>query len=71
MECTSVGDRLIVCIQDEGYGFDPEATMADFPTDDAETGRGLLLMSLLMDEVTFSFNHGTKVFMSKRARPRD
>lgn len=48
-------DRVIVCVQDEGQGFDPEAI--DNPLDDSnlfrESGRGLFLMKRMADVVTY------------------
>ena len=48
-------DRVIVCVQDEGQGFDPEAI--ENPLDESnlmrESGRGLFLMKRIADVVTY------------------
>lgn len=48
-------DRVIVCVQDEGQGFDPEAI--ENPLDESnlmrESGRGLFLMKRMADVVTY------------------
>ena len=48
-------DRVIVCVQDEGQGFDPEAI--ENPLEESnlmrESGRGLFLMKRMADVVTY------------------
>lgn len=62
------GKAMVVRVRDEGPGFDPEAVhTADSPL--AERGRGLLLMSLLMDRVEHvRLPTGMEVRMEKRLR---
>jgi serine/threonine-protein kinase RsbW len=74
VEFTSVDDRdgitVIICVRDEGCGFDP-GELADplAPENLLKTsGRGIFLMRSLMDEMTFqrSAQGGMEVRMVKR-----
>lgn len=54
-------DGLTFCVQDEGDGFNP--TKISNPTDlnyDGDSGRGLFVMGLLSDNMSF-LNNGSKV----------
>lgn len=52
-------DRVIVCVQDEGQGFDPEAIENPLSDDNLlrESGRGLFLMKRMADVVTYDREH--------------
>ena len=64
-------DEARIAIRDEGSGFDP-ALVPD-PTDPAnmtrEHGRGLLLMRMFMDDVTFNDGGREVVLVKRRDRP--
>jgi serine/threonine-protein kinase RsbW len=69
IECSVSGDRdegILIVVRDPGSGFDPKSLPS--PTDDAnlhsEHGRGILLISALMDEVKHEQN-GTVIRMRK------
>lgn len=69
IECSVKGDRnegIQIVVRDPGKGFDPKSIPS--PTDDsnlhADHGRGILLISKLMDEVTHESN-GTVIRMRK------
>ena len=62
-------DRLILEVLDEGLGFDFEDCLQD-PTEpdniEREDGRGLFLMTRLMDRIERFSNHGNVVRMTLR-----
>ncbi|MGH7621935.1 MAG: ATP-binding protein [Gemmatimonadaceae bacterium] len=62
-------DRLILEVLDEGLGFDFEECLQD-PTEpdniEREDGRGLYLMTRLMDRIERFSNHGNVVRMTLR-----
>jgi serine/threonine-protein kinase RsbW len=69
VECTVTGDRdegITIVVRDPGNGFDPAALPS--PTEDAnlhaEHGRGILLITKLMDEVKHEQN-GSVIRMRK------
>lgn len=69
IECTVKGDRkegILIVVRDPGNGFDPKSIPS--PTDDSnlnsDHGRGILLISKLMDEVKHERN-GTVIRMRK------
>ena len=69
IDCSVTGDRdqgIMIVVRDPGTGFDPKAIPS--PTDDpnlhSEHGRGILLISSLMDEVKHECN-GTVIRMRK------
>jgi len=69
IECSVSGDRdegIQIVVRDPGSGFDPKSLPS--PTDDSnlhsEHGRGILLISTLMDEVKHEQN-GTVIRMRK------
>lgn len=58
VECEARPDMLLVRVQDEGGGFDPDSVPN--PLDDENlmktSGRGIFLMRSLMDKVTYHIN---------------
>jgi len=69
VECTVKGDRdegILIVVRDPGNGFDPKSIPS--PTEDSnihsDHGRGILLISKLMDEVKHERN-GTVIRMRK------
>jgi serine/threonine-protein kinase RsbW len=63
-----VGEGISLTVSDQGQGFDPR-TVPDSVTVEnleADHGRGIHLMKLAMDEVSFE-RRGTEVYMCKRA----
>jgi serine/threonine-protein kinase RsbW len=63
-----VGKGISLTVSDQGQGFDPR-TVPDSVTVEnleADHGRGIHLMKLAMDEVSFE-RRGTEVYMCKRA----
>jgi serine/threonine-protein kinase RsbW len=67
MTCEVTPSRLIIRVQDEGPGIDPD-TLPDPLAEEnllRENGRGVFLMRSLMDEVTFErFEGGSAVTMT-------
>ena len=67
IETEVIGNMVIICVEDEGEGFDPE-NLPD-PTIDEnllkESGRGVYLIKHLMDEVIYE-NGGRRIIMKKR-----
>jgi anti-anti-sigma factor len=63
---TVLADRVVVCVQDKGAGFDGAPTAGDDVY--ASGGRGIMFMRALMDRVEFSANEdgGTVVRLTKR-----
>jgi anti-sigma regulatory factor (Ser/Thr protein kinase) len=66
----SVNDdgALLIRVKDSGSGFDPSRLPNPIADENlfAEHGRGIFLMKQFMDQVEFSFDHGTEVRMYKR-----
>lgn len=65
---TRESSRIVIQVRDYGNGFDPDAVPD--PLDPAnllkENGRGLLILRVLMDEVSFhNTGHGTEVTLVK------
>jgi len=62
-----VGEGISITVSDQGQGFDPGAVPDPLSVDnlEAEHGRGIHLMKLAMDEVSFE-QRGTEVHMRKR-----
>ena len=58
---------LFVSVKDFGSGFDPNALPNPLAVENLlrNHGRGIFLMRQLMDEVEFSFDHGTEVRMRR------
>jgi serine/threonine-protein kinase RsbW len=63
-----VGKGISITVSDQGQGFDPSAVPDPLSVDnlEADHGRGIHIMKLLMDEVSFE-QRGTEVRMRKRA----
>jgi serine/threonine-protein kinase RsbW len=64
-----LGKGLSIIVKDQGQGFDPSAVPDPFALEKlkAENGRGIHLMKLAMDEVSFE-QGGTEVCMRKGPR---
>ena len=62
-----VGEGISLTVSDQGQGFDAHAVPDPVAVEnlEAEHGRGIHLMKLAMDEVSFE-HRGTEVHMSKR-----
>jgi serine/threonine-protein kinase RsbW len=62
-----VGKGISITVSDHGQGFDPSAVPDPLSLDnlEAEHGRGIHLMKLAMDEVSFE-QRGTEVHMCKK-----
>lgn len=58
-------DRLVAEVSDSGCGFDLEGLPKTLPNDLIEGGRGLRFIRSFMDEVSYSFDGGTTVRMTK------
>lgn len=66
-----LGKAVRLIVKDQGKGFEPSALSSPIgPAEtQAEHGRGIYLMKMMMDEVTF-WRGGTEVHMRKRLAPR-
>ncbi len=67
IETEITGNMVIMCVEDEGEGFDPE-NLPDPTLDEnllKESGRGVYLIKHLMDEVIYE-NGGRRIIMKKR-----
>jgi serine/threonine-protein kinase RsbW len=65
--CIHPGRELSIVVRDEGSGFDPSEVTA-IQNLHCETGRGIFLMSVFMDDVHFE-RGGTEVHLRKRFKP--
>lgn len=66
-------DRIVIIVQDEGEGFNPETVEDPLHPDNLlrERGRGIFILKSLMDEVEYSFpEKGTRVTMTKFKRKK-
>jgi len=66
IETENTGRKVVICVEDEGEGFDPER-LPDPTLDEnllKESGRGVYLISHLMDEVRYE-KGGRRVVMVK------
>jgi serine/threonine-protein kinase RsbW len=61
-----LGKGVLIIVKDHGQGFDPKAVPDPLAVErlEAEHGRGIHLMKLAMDEVSFQHG-GTEVHMRK------
>jgi serine/threonine-protein kinase RsbW len=59
---------LLIIVKDSGSGFDPSRLPDPLAAENllANHGRGIFLMKQLMDEVDFTFDHGTEVHMRRQ-----
>lgn len=66
------GKGMTIVVRDQGHGFDPKAVPDPLAFDNlgADRGRGIHLMKIAMDEVSFA-RGGTEVHMSKVGRKRE
>lgn len=61
-------DKLLVTVKDEGKGFNPKKISDPLAPENLlkESGRGIFILSTLMDEVKFRFDkNGTEISMVK------
>jgi serine/threonine-protein kinase RsbW len=65
------GHTLVVEICDPGPGFDPDRIPSPEPGELREGGMGIYFMRLTMDEVTYSFEEGTRVRLVKHLETVD
>ncbi len=61
------GEKLIVKIKDQGTGFNPDKISDPLAPENLlkESGRGVFILSTLMDEVKFNFDKGTEITLIK------
>ena len=61
------GEKLIVKIRDQGTGFNPDKISDPLAPENLlkESGRGVFILSTLMDEVKFNFDKGTEITLVK------
>ena len=72
VRCCCEGTKgVFIVVRDQGHGFDPNNVPNPLAVEnlDAEHGRGIHLMKLAMDEVSFE-RGGTEVRMRKASRPK-
>jgi serine/threonine-protein kinase RsbW len=69
--CCECGKGVLIVVRDQGHGFDPKGVPDPlaFENLNSEHGRGIHLMKLAMDEVSFE-RHGTEVRMRKASWPK-
>ena len=69
--CCECGKGVLIVVRDQGHGFDPNGVPDPlaFENLNSEHGRGIHLMKLAMDEVSFE-RHGTEVRMRKASGPK-
>lgn len=60
-------EKLIVKIKDQGTGFNPDLISDPLAPENLlkESGRGVFILSTLMDEVKFNFDKGTEITLVK------
>lgn len=60
-------EKLIVKIKDQGTGFNPDRISDPLAPENLlkESGRGVFILSTLMDEVKFNFDKGTEITLVK------
>lgn len=63
------GDTLVIEIQDQGSGFQPDDVVLTQPGELKSCGRGLIFMRMFMDEVTFEFGKGGTLVRLKKHKP--
>ena len=69
--CCECGKGVLIVVRDQGHGFDPNGVPDPlaFENLNSEHGRGIHLMKLAMDEVSFE-RHGTEVRMRRASWPK-
>jgi serine/threonine-protein kinase RsbW len=69
--CCECGRGVLIVVRDQGHGFDPSNVPNPLAVENlgAEHGRGIHLMKLAMDEVSFE-RQGTEVRMRKASGPK-
>jgi len=69
--CSDFGKGVFILVRDQGPGFDPNSVPNPLAVENlgAEHGRGIHLMKLAMDEVSFE-RRGTEVRMRKASGPK-
>jgi serine/threonine-protein kinase RsbW len=69
--CCEFGHGVFIVVRDQGHGFDPSNVPNPLAVENlgAEHGRGIHLMKLAMDEVSFE-RQGTEVRMRKASGPK-
>jgi serine/threonine-protein kinase RsbW len=69
--CCECGQGLFIVVRDQGHGFNPSNVPNPVAVENlgAEHGRGIHLMKLAMDEVSFE-RQGTEVRMRKASGPK-
>jgi len=65
--CCERGNGVFIVVRDQGHGFDPNKVPDPLAFENlgAEHGRGIHLMKLAMDEISFE-RRGTEIHMRKR-----
>jgi len=63
---------VIIMVKDSGSGFDPRQLPNPIVGQNllASHGRGIFLINQLMEDVSFSFEHGTEIRMSQHPSPQ-
>ena len=73
MECILESDEVVVRVEDQGVGFDPQALPDPLKPDNLlkTSGRGIFFMNQFMDEIDYTFapQGGTIVTMRKTITP--
>ncbi len=64
--------RMLIVVKDAGSGFDPSGLPNPVVGQSifADHGRGIFLINRLMEDVQFSFEHGTAVYMRRTLAKR-
>ena len=63
-------NSLQVSIRDQGKGFNPEKISDPLAPENLlkESGRGVFILSTLMDDVKFAFDNGTEIILVKHKK---
>jgi serine/threonine-protein kinase RsbW len=64
--------NVLIVVKDAGSGFDPSQLPNPVIGENifVAHGRGVILINRLMDNVNFSFDHGTAIYMRRKVSPR-
>lgn len=72
--CVGIGSdcNVLIVVKDAGSGFDPSQLPNPVIGENvfASHGRGIFLINRLMDNVNFSFDHGTAIYMRRKMSSR-